>query len=53
VGWLFLAMAHQRLGEPGQASRWYNRAVRWMEHNPRQSAPFRHVREEAARLLEP
>jgi WD40 repeat protein/tetratricopeptide (TPR) repeat protein len=29
--WLFLAMAHQRLGHAGEARRWLDRAVQWMK----------------------
>jgi tetratricopeptide (TPR) repeat protein len=30
VDWLFLAMAHQRLGHTSEARDWYERAVEWM-----------------------
>jgi WD40 repeat protein/tetratricopeptide (TPR) repeat protein len=29
LNWLVLAMAHQRLGHPGEAREWLNRAVQW------------------------
>src|SRR5262249_37431617 len=31
--WLFLAMAHWQVGDRGQAQKWYDKAVRWMENN--------------------
>ena len=31
--WLFLAMAHQRLGHREEARKWLNRAIRSMEHS--------------------
>ena len=31
--WLFLAMAHQRLGHHNEARKWLNRAIRSMEHS--------------------
>ncbi len=30
---LFLAMAHQKLGHPDEARKWYRRAVAWLERN--------------------
>ena len=33
VGWIFLAMAHWRLGKQDQARKHYDQAVRWMEEN--------------------
>ena len=29
--WLFLAMAHQRLGQADEARKWLDRAVRWID----------------------
>jgi hypothetical protein len=29
--WFLLAMAHWRLGNKGEARRWYDKAVAWME----------------------
>jgi WD40 repeat protein/tetratricopeptide (TPR) repeat protein/predicted Ser/Thr protein kinase len=31
--WLFLAMANQRLGQPGAARQWLDRAVRWLDEH--------------------
>jgi serine/threonine-protein kinase len=31
LNWLWLALAHQRLGERQQARRWLDRAVRWLD----------------------
>jgi serine/threonine protein kinase len=33
VDWLFLAMAHQKLGHPDEARKWYAQAVQWLEKN--------------------
>lgn len=33
LAWFFLAMAHQRLGDPVEARKWYVRAVAWMDKN--------------------
>jgi tetratricopeptide (TPR) repeat protein len=29
--WLFLAMAHHRLGHAGEAAKWLGKAVRWID----------------------
>jgi serine/threonine protein kinase/tetratricopeptide (TPR) repeat protein len=29
-GWIWLAMAHRRLGQASEAQRWFERALRWM-----------------------
>jgi uncharacterized protein HemY len=46
----FLAMAHWQLGEKAEARQWYDRAIEWMKHNPKDDEldPF-HA--EAAALL--
>jgi tetratricopeptide (TPR) repeat protein len=51
--WLFLAMAHQKRGEPDKARAWYGRAVEWMEHSPEQSGAYRALRAEAGQLIGP
>jgi hypothetical protein len=33
VDWLFLAMAHRRLGHAPEARKWYDRAVDWLDQN--------------------
>jgi tetratricopeptide (TPR) repeat protein len=33
INWLFLAMAHWRLGQQDEARRWYTRAATWMKFN--------------------
>jgi uncharacterized protein HemY len=48
--WLFLAMAHWRLGDQPQARRWYNRAVETMEKD-QETEQSRRFRAEAAALL--
>jgi serine/threonine protein kinase/tetratricopeptide (TPR) repeat protein len=33
AAWLFLAMTCQRLGDPGQARQWFDKAVAWINQN--------------------
>jgi uncharacterized protein HemY len=48
--WLFLAMAHWRLGNKEQARRWYGKGVEWLEQNiesqDEELLGFRHEAEE-------
>jgi uncharacterized protein HemY len=56
--WLFLAMAHRKLGQPNEARQAYDRAVQWLEKNsqaqatdlPRAEA-LRRLRSEAEEVL--
>jgi tetratricopeptide (TPR) repeat protein len=48
---LFLAMAHQRLGQQEGARQWYDRAVEWMEKYEPNHMELRRFRAEAAELL--
>jgi hypothetical protein len=49
--WLYLALAHAKLGRPDEARRWYDRAARWMDTAPPRDAALRLLRAEAAGLL--
>ena len=49
--WFFLAMAHWQLGDKGQARKWYDQAVAWMEKNQPNHGELRRFRAEAAVLL--
>jgi Tfp pilus assembly protein PilF len=49
--WIFLAMAHWRLGEKDKAREWYDRAVQWMDKNQPTNEELRRFRAEAAELL--
>jgi tetratricopeptide (TPR) repeat protein len=56
--WLFLAMAHARLGDQAAASPWFEKATRWLdenqsalEKNPRYAQELRRFHAEAAELL--
>jgi tetratricopeptide (TPR) repeat protein len=55
--WLFLAMAHQKLGDADQARKCYTQAVQWLENNPqalahpRQAEEFARFRQEAEEVL--
>jgi serine/threonine protein kinase/Flp pilus assembly protein TadD len=51
VSWLFLAMAHWRLGEKDKAREWYDRAAQWMDKNKPKDDELRPFRTEAAELL--
>src|SRR5436190_21041446 len=57
--WLFLAMAHQKLGDKGQARKWYERATQWLENNEKalakdqsRAAELRRFQTEAEEVLE-
>jgi tetratricopeptide (TPR) repeat protein len=49
--WLFLAMAHQRLGEAEQARSWYEKALTWRDWRRPNDDELRRFRAEAAGLL--
>jgi tetratricopeptide (TPR) repeat protein len=49
--WLFLAMAHWRLGEKKQARVWYEKALAWIPNHAPDDAELAAVRTEAAALL--
>jgi eukaryotic-like serine/threonine-protein kinase len=49
--WFFLAMAHWQLGDKGQARKWYDQAVVWMEKNQPNHGELRRLRAEAGVLL--
>jgi serine/threonine protein kinase len=49
--WLFLAMAHQRLGHAEEAGPWYDRAVQWVDKNKPADEDLRRFRAEAAAVL--
>jgi tetratricopeptide (TPR) repeat protein len=49
--WFFLAMAHVRQGEKGEAREWYNKAVRWMDKQHPKTEELRRFRAEAAELI--
>ncbi len=48
--WFFLAMAHRRLGNKGEARGWYGRAVGWMDKNRPKDEGLRRFRGEATAL---
>jgi tetratricopeptide (TPR) repeat protein/serine/threonine protein kinase len=55
--WLFLAMAHRKLGDHNAARRCYDQALRWLQKNraalPKpQAEEFRRLRNEAEEVLE-
>jgi tetratricopeptide (TPR) repeat protein len=47
----FLAMANWQLGDTGEARRWYDRAVRWMDKYQPNQEELRRFRAEAAALV--
>jgi tetratricopeptide (TPR) repeat protein len=49
--WFFLAMAHWRLGDRGQARTWFDRAVQWMDRHKPQDDELRRFRAEAEGML--
>jgi tetratricopeptide (TPR) repeat protein len=51
--WFFLAMAHWKLDERGEARNWYDKAVRWMDQYQVRDEELRSFRAEAAALLGP
>jgi tetratricopeptide (TPR) repeat protein len=50
--WFFLAMSHWQLGEGGEARKWYDRAVEWMERNRPNDEELIRFRAEAEALLQ-
>jgi tetratricopeptide (TPR) repeat protein len=57
--WVFLAMAHCKLGNRAEARKWYDRAVTWLEKNrqalaknPQQADELHRFRSEAEEVLE-
>ena len=51
LDWLFLAMAHGRLGDKEEGRKWYDKGVEWMEKNHSDDGGLKHMRAEAAELL--
>ncbi|MFO0958022.1 MAG: serine/threonine-protein kinase [Isosphaeraceae bacterium] len=49
--WLFLAMCHQRLGRPGAALQWFEKAKEWTPPDPDAALELSQFREEAAEIL--
>jgi tetratricopeptide (TPR) repeat protein len=47
----FLAMAHWQLDQKGEARKWYDRSVQWMEKSQPQNEELRRFRAEAEELL--
>jgi tetratricopeptide (TPR) repeat protein len=47
----FRVMAHWQLGQKGEARRWYDKAVEWMEKNRPQDKELRRFRAEAEELM--
>jgi tetratricopeptide (TPR) repeat protein len=50
--WFFLAMAHWQLGGKGEARKWHERAVQWMDRNNPRDEELQRFRAEAAALLQ-
>jgi serine/threonine protein kinase/tetratricopeptide (TPR) repeat protein len=50
--WLFLAMAHWKLGEKEKAREWHDKAVEWMDKNQPKNEELRRFRAESSQLLE-
>jgi tetratricopeptide (TPR) repeat protein len=48
--WLFLAMAHRKSGNAGEARRWYDRAIAWLERNKDRLAKDRPQADELRRF---
>src|SRR5207249_304889 len=49
--WFFLAMSRWQLGNRGEASKWYDRAVQWTDKNQPNNEEIRRFRAEAAELM--
>lgn len=49
--WLFIAMSHSRLGNAGDADRFYNKAVEEMKDGTRTDAELQLYRRQAATVL--
>ncbi|MCH8045151.1 MAG: tetratricopeptide repeat protein [Planctomycetes bacterium] len=47
--WMFVALAHARLGHPNEARQWYDRALAWAEQDPKRlkNKAFRRYQKEA------
>ena len=52
TNFLFLAMAHWRLGQKDAAHHWYDRAAKWIEENAPGDEELLRFRAEAEQLLE-
>ncbi|HVC96591.1 MAG TPA: tetratricopeptide repeat protein [Pirellulales bacterium] len=50
--WLFLAMAHWKIGSRETARKWYDQTVAWVEKNNPRDEQLERLRVEAAELLE-
>jgi tetratricopeptide (TPR) repeat protein len=48
---LFLAMAHERIGHKDEARKWYQKGVEWMEKNAPKNPTLLQYRAEAAQVL--
>jgi tetratricopeptide (TPR) repeat protein len=51
LDWLFLAMAHARLGHRDEAQKWYDDATGWMDQHTPKNEDFAYLRNEAAHVL--
>jgi tetratricopeptide (TPR) repeat protein len=49
--WFFLAVAHNKLGDPDKAKECFRRGVRWMEENKPDDEGFRRLRAKVAQML--
>jgi eukaryotic-like serine/threonine-protein kinase len=49
--WLYVAMAHQQLGNRAEARQWFDRANDWMSHRGFADLPLADLRDRAAELL--
>jgi len=49
--WFFLAMIHHHEGDRGEARKWYDRAVQWMEKHQPNNEELRRFRAEAEEIL--
>jgi tetratricopeptide (TPR) repeat protein len=50
-GWFFLSMAHWRLGQKDEASKWYQKSVEWMDKKMPRDEELIRFRAEAEALL--
>ena len=51
--WYFLAMAHQRLGDPEGARKWFEKAGAWVKEKAPDNEELKRFRSEAEALLKP
>jgi serine/threonine-protein kinase len=51
LDWFFLALAHWRLGDRGQARKWFDQAVQWMDTHKPHDDELRRFRAEAEAML--